>query len=345
MQIQKITLMKENRTQFLGYWLKRYLMEYLPTVKNLSINTIRSYRDAFRQLLPFVSKRLNKSTDELRVTDITDNVVIEYLYSVEAERHCSIQTRNQRLTAIHALAKYVGSRSPEHVDWCRTIRNIPKKKHETEQITYLEKEEMDALLELPCKNSKQGWRDYVMLLFLYNTGARVEEVANLRICDLRLPTRNTEIPIVKIIGKGRKERRTPLWDITVKTLKTLIDGRDESDYVFLSRLQKPISRFGIYEMVVKYGTKLAESFPNTKEKRISPHTIRHTTATHLLQAGVDINTIRAWLGHVSVDTTNIYAEVNLEMKAKALKTTEIKGLSSNKKKWKDDSIMSFLESL
>ena len=337
--------MKENRTLFLGYWLKRYLMEYLPTVKNLSINTIRSYRDAFRQLLPFVAKRLNKTADELLVTDITDNVVIEYLYSVEVERRCSIQTRNQRLTAIHALAKYVGSHSPEHVDWCRTIRNIPKKKYETEQITYLEKEEMDALLDLPDKKSEQGWRDYVMLLFLYNTGARVEEVANLRICDLKLPSRNTEIPIAKIIGKGRKERKTPLWNVTVKALKTLIDGRDELDFVFLSRLHRPITRFGIYEMVVKYGSRLVESYPNIKEKRISPHTIRHTTATHLLQAGVDINTIRAWLGHVSVDTTNVYAEVNLEMKAKALKTAEIKGLSTNKKKWKDPGILSFLESL
>ena len=314
-------------------------------VKNLSINTIRSYRDTFRQLLPFAAKRLNKTADELLVTDVTDNVVIEFLYSVETERHCSIQTRNLRLNAIHALAKYIGSRSPEHVDWCRIIRNVPKKKYEKEQITYLEKKEMAALLDLPDKKSKQGWRDYVMLLFLYNTGARVEEVASLRICDLRLPIRNTEIPIAKIVGKGRKERKTPLWDVTVKAIKTLIDGRDECDYVFLSRLQKPITRFGIYEMVVKYGSRLAEVFPNTKEKRISPHTIRHTTATHLLQAGVDINTIRAWLGHVSVDTTNVYAEVNLEMKAKALKTTEIKGLSTKKKQWKDNDILSFLENL
>ena len=172
-----------------------------------------------------------------------------------------------------------------------------------------------------------------MLLFLYNTGARVEEVASLRICDLRLPIRNTEIPIAKIVGKGRKERKTPLWDVTVKAIKTLIDGRDECDYVFLSRLKKPITRFGIYEMLVKYGSMLAEIFPSTKEKRISPHT------------GVDINTIRAWLGHVSVDTTNVYAEVNLEMKAKALKAAEIKGLSAKKKEWKDNDILSFLENL
>ena len=157
MQIQKITLMKENRTQFLGYWLKRYLMEYLPTVKNLSINTIRSYRDAFRQLLPFVSKRLNKSTDELRVTDITDNVVIEYLYSVEAERHCSIQTRNQRLTAIHALAKYVGSRSPEHVDWCRTIRNIPKKNTKQNKSLILKRRKWTHCWSFPVRTpNKDG---------------------------------------------------------------------------------------------------------------------------------------------------------------------------------------------
>lgn len=337
--------MKTSKEAYLGYWLKRFLVEYLPTVKNLSVNTIRSYRDAFKQLIPFVSQRINKSANELLVSDLLDSLVIEYLYHIETERRCSIQTRNLRLSAIHTLAKYIGRHSPEHIEWCRIIRNIPKKKYEKPQITYLEKDEMDALLELPDKTSNQGWRDYVLLLFLYNTGARVEEAANLKICDLLFPTRNSEIPLATIVGKGRKLRKTPLWDVTVKALQTIVEGRDANEHVFLSRLKKPISRFGIYEMVVRYGQLLERAFPNVKNKRISPHTLRHTTATHLLQAGVDINTIRAWLGHVSVDTTNVYAEVNLEMKAKALQTCEIKGKDGNKKLWKSDDIMSFLESL
>ena len=337
--------MKENNALYLGYWMKRFLMEYLPTVKNLSINTIRSYRDSFKQLLPFASARLAKDVDELLINDLLDGVVTEFLYSIEVERHCSIQTRNQRLAAIHAFAKYVGKHSPEHIEWCRKIRNIPKKKYEVTQITYLEKNEMETLLNLPDKKTEQGWRDYVLLLFMYNTGARVEEVANLKIGNLTLPTRSSEIPIATSVGKGRKERKTPLWESTVKALRTLIGERSDNDSVFISRLGKAMSRFGIYELVVKYGKRLNEVIPSTRKKRISPHTIRHTTATHLLQAGVDINTIRAWLGHVSVDTTNVYAEVNLEMKANALKSTEIKGISTKKKMWKDEKILSFLESL
>lgn len=328
-----------------GYWLRRYLRHYLPVVQNTSINTIHSYRDTYRQLLQFVAMRLKKDIDELEVLDISYDIVIEYLYDVEHERNCKIQTRNQRLLAIHTLAKYIGSQAPEYVEWCGKIRSIPTKKHELSQITYLEKQEMDALLGLPNQSTEQGWRDYTILLFLYNTGVRVDELINLKVKDLYLSENKNEISLVKIIGKGKKERKTPLWNATVKILERLINGRNEDDNVFLSRLNKPISRFGVYEMVRRYGKKLEQLLPSVKSKRISPHTIRHTTATHLLQAGVDINTIRAWLGHVSVDTTNIYAEVNIEMKANALKTCEIHPKKSKGKQWKKDDIMSFLKEL
>jgi site-specific recombinase XerD len=257
------------------------------------------------------------TADSILITDMSSKAILQMLDSLECSRNCSVKTRNLRLSAFVALAKFVAANSPEHIEWCREIRNIPVKKAPRTLITYLEKEEMDALLDTPDRNTEQGWRDYVLLLFLYNTGARAEEAASLQIKDLYMP-KGKGLPVVTITGKGNKKRRCPLWDNTRKELRTLIGKREPDDFVFVNRLQQPMTRFGVYEMVTRHAKTLAERMPSVRDKRVSPHTIRHTTATHLLQAGVDINTIRAWLGHVSVETTNIYAEVNLEMKAKAL---------------------------
>lgn len=165
--------------------------------------------------------------------------------------------------------------------------------------------------------------------------------------DLQLPKgRNREIPMVTIIGKGNKTRRCPLWESTTKLLLNIVSGKSQEDPVFLNRLGGPITRFGIYEMITRYAEQIESYVPSIKRKRVSPHTIRHTTATHLLQSGVDINTIRAWLGHVCVDTTNIYAEVNMEMKAKALDTCAVSIPKKSSKLWTEDKdLMSFLDSL
>lgn len=335
-----------DKTMYAGYWLRRFLDEYMTTVRNLSANTRKSYRDTFRLLLPYISKLSKKSPDELLVTDINDKSVLSFLKHLEKMRDVSISTRNQRLAAIFAFAKYVSMNSPEHIEWCRNIRHVPVKKASKRLITYLEKYEMDALLSLPDIKTGQGWRDYVLLLFLYNTGARAEEAASLRICDLLIPNNHKAIPFVTIVGKGSKTRQCPLWTITAKALLDLIHSRDPNQHVFINRLGDPITRFGIYEMVTRYGDILEQKMPSVRSKRISPHTIRHTAATHLLQAGNDINTIRAWLGHVSVNTTNIYAEVDMQTKAKALAKCETLGRKSPKKHWREDkNLMSFLDSL
>lgn len=163
--------------------------------------------------------------------------------------------------------------------------------------------------------------------------------------DLSLPKRKG-LAVVTITGKGNKTRRCPLWQHTREALSSIIKDRAEDEHVFLNRLGQPITRFGIYEMVTRYAEKIEDKIPTIKKKRVSPHTIRHTTATHLLQSGVDINTIRAWLGHVSINTTNIYAEVNMEMKAKALSNCEIEKKYKVKSHWRDDKkLMDFLDSL
>ena len=254
----------------LGGWVRRFLLEHLVRERNLSRNTQQSYRDTLRLLLPIVARSLRKGVDRLAVVDLSAAQVRHFLDDLEGQRGCSPATRNQRLAALHSLAYFIGLHSPEHVGWCGEIRSIPFKKAPQRSIGYLEKAEMDALLAVPNRQTAQGRRDYAVLMFLYNAGARADEVAQAMIADLHLPL---------------------------------------------------------------------------APKRISPHTIRHTTATHLLRAGVDLNTIRAWLGHVSLATTNVYAEVDLEMKAKALAGCEVNDPGRGKP-WRENAgLMEFLRKL
>jgi len=343
--MQEAIIMK-NEQFFLGPWMKRFLLEYLISVKNLSRNTQQSYRDTFRLYLPYLADTIKKSVDTLTVQDVSSKSIEDFLLSIESERHCSIATRNQRLTAIHAFAQFVGLNNPEHAEWCRQIRLIPFKKGPKSSITYLEKNEMDALLSAPDRSTELGRRDYALLLFLYNTGTRADELAQLAIGDLDIPRNSKKnVSLVMIRGKGNKLRRCPLWDDTSKELIQIISDRKAAEHVFLNRYKQPITRFGIHALVKRYVKQLLPQYPSLAMKRVSPHTIRHTTATHLLQSGVDINTIRAWLGHVSLNTTNIYVEVNLEMKAKALACCEVSG-KKPQKHWRDDKdLMSFLGSL
>src|SRR5437588_384264 len=276
----------------LGPWVRRFLLEHLVAERNLARNTQCSYRDVLTLLIPFVADKLHRSVDRLTLVDVSADLVRLFLADLEQSRQCTIATRNQRLAAIHALARFVGEHSPEHIAWCAQLRTIPFKKTTSSVIPYLDKLEMDALLGAPDRQTAQGRRDHALLLFLYNSGARAQEAAQLLVSELDLTGCS-----VKIRGKGGKERQCPLWPGTVEELKTLIANRP-------------------------------------------------MTATHLLRAGVDINTVRAWLGHVSLDTTNIYAEIDLEMKAKALARCEVSEANTPKRRWRDDpALMTFLRTL
>ena len=301
----------------LGHWVRRFLLEYAASERNLSPNTRASYRDMLVLLFPFVAKSKGATVDKLAVTDLSAEVVRAFLAHLESERRCSTATRNQRLASIHALARFIGAHSPEHVEWCAQVRMVPIKKGVTTSVTYLEKPEIDALLAAPDRTSSQGARDHALLLFLYNSGARASEAASLRIGDIDWHAKS-----VRIVGKGSKERRCPLWANTIEHLRGLAGQRPNDAHVFLNRRGEPITRFGIHTMVERYVARLLPTTPALRGKRISPHVIRHSTATHLLQAGVDINTIRAWLGHVSVDTTSIYAETDMATKKRALATLD-----------------------
>jgi integrase/recombinase XerD len=250
------------------------------------------------------------------IDDLSPALLRSFLEHLEEERGCSGATRNLRLAAIHSLAKFIGMRSPEHLAWSTEIRAIPFKKTQKSTLIYLNlnKPEIDALLNAPNLKTSQGRRDYALLLFLYNTGARAEEAAHLTINDITWGSSAA----VRLVGKGNKTHFCPIWKRTAEVLKSLIAEHTAQEFVFLNRLDEPLTRFGIYSLVRRAVSQASRTLPTLAAKRISSHCLRHSCAVHLLRSGVDINTIRAWLGHVSLDTTHIYAEVDLEMKEKAL---------------------------
>lgn len=326
---------------YLGPWIRRFLLEHLVAERNLSLNTQKSYRDMLRLLLPFVASKSHKSIDRLTVEDLTPQRIRLFLMHMEQQRGCKVATRNQRLAGMHALARFIAEHSPEHIDWCTQIRLIPFKKTSQPMITYLDKEEMTALLTAPNRDTAQGQREYALLLFLYNSGARVSEAAQLRIGDVDWHSQS-----VRIVGKGGKQRCCPLWSSTLKQLHDLAGDRDVAESIFLNRCHQPMTRSGIHALVKRCAAKACAQAPSLGSKKVSPHVVRHTTASHLLHAGVDINTIRGWLGHVSLNTTNIYAETDMETKARALANCTVADERTETKQWRDQpGVMEFLRTL
>lgn len=331
-----------NDRNLLGPWIRRFMLEHMVMERNFSPNTQASYRDTLTLLLPFAAKLGGIAIDRMTVEDLSPTIIRQFLDHVECDRHCGGATRNVRLSAVHSMARFIGMHSPVHLSWCGEVRSIPFKKTAKTLIDYLEKSEMDALLAAPDRRTAIGARDYALLLFLYNSGARADEAAKLTIGRLQL----TEPASVRILGKGNKMRVCPLWPATSSVLTQLVTGCNATDTVFRGRTNQPMTRFGIHRVVTQYATLASETHPTMRDKRISPHSVRHTTAVHLLRAGVDINTIRAWLGHVSLDTTHIYAEVDLEMKAKALARVDLSGLpAASRRATALPSLMTFLKQL
>lgn len=322
-------------------WIRRFLLEHLVVERNLARNTQVSYRDTLVLLLPFVARAKKKPIDRLAVEDLSPLAVRRFLEHLEKERGCSGATRNLRLGAIHSLAKFIGTHSPEHLAWCTEIRAVPFKKIAKPAMAYLDKPEIDAVLKTPDRRTERGVRDYALLLFLYNTGARVDEAVHLTVGDLT----SGNFASVRLVGKGNKTRHCPLWPQTGKVLRALVTDRAASEAVFLNRLGQPLTRFGIYNLVHRAVAQATLTLPSLSAKPISPHSLRHSCAVHLLRSGVDINTIRAWLGHVSLDTTHVYAEVDLEMKAKALERCDVPDEVAAKRWRKGNGLIAFLKAL
>ena len=298
--------------------LRGFFENYLAAQRDVSPNTVFAYRDSIKLLLRFAARRSGRQVIRLRLADLGPITVLSFLDNLEVERKNCVATRNCRLVAVHRFFGYVADTDPRHADLCRRVLDIPVKKTTSSAMTYLHQDEVKALLAAPLPTHRLGRRDIALFTFLYNTGARASEAVTLNVKDVRFepPTQ------VRILGKGRKERTCPLWKETVDALRAYLQQRNNGDQpdapLFLNAHNKRISRFGVITILKRHVATAAAQQPSLATKRISPHTMRHTAAMHLLQSGVELNVIKSWLGHVSITTTSQYIEIDMEMKRKAI---------------------------
>ncbi len=334
----------------LGPLIYTFFEDQLKCQKGLRPASIRSYRDALRLFLLFIAEDTQCKLTRINLRDLTGERVRRFLSFLEQKRHNHIRTRNHRLAAIRTFFEYLATREPTMLAEAQQVEAIPVKRTTSPQTLYLEHDEINAIFSnLPSVGSL-ALRDHTLLLFLYNTGARAQEVADLRVDHLELLSQ----PRARLHGKGDKWRFCPLWEKTATLLQQLLDQKSSppssENPVFTSRNGHPLTRFGIYKIVRRHTAKIVKNGYDGQPRTISPHIFRHTTAVHLLEAGVEVNVIRAWLGHVSLETTNRYAEINLQMKLEALKTCEppvsISGVFPQKPIWRDDqNLLNWLQSL
>jgi len=300
----------------LGSAVQRYFCQYLIGQRNLSPQTISAYRDTFKLLIHFLEKRYRKKADKLSVVDLSVPRVLAFLDDLERRRGNSARSRNARLATIRSFIRYASSVEPLLLPISQRLLAIPAKRFEHTYVGYLSREQMQSLLEAPDASTKTGLRDRVLLMLMYNTGARVSEITALRIGDLHLDDGG----VVHIHGKGRKQRSVPLWRQTVRLLRQwLKEIEHSSEKPLLPNARgNAMTRAGVAQRL-RHAVGLAvQRDPTLGNRRVSPHTIRHTTAMHLLQSGVDLSVIAMWLGHESIQTTHQYLQADLETKRKAL---------------------------
>jgi len=324
--------------------LRAFFSEWMVEQRNASVHTVRSYRDTFRLFLRFVAQHLRRAVAQLTLADLTGSEVAAFLKYTEQERHDCIGTRNCRLAALRSFFSFVAGREPTVVEQCAEILRIPTKKAPTHAPCYLEPGEVEAILAQPDRSTLEGQRDHALLSFLYNTGARIQEA--LDVCPQVL--RFESPSCVRLYGKGRKERLCPLWPETVLLLKSLLrrQPRADAEPIFVNRYGVPLGASGVRFKLTEYVEAAAKNMPSLTSKHVTPHSFRHATAVHLVAAGVDITVIRSWLGHVSLDTTNHYAQADLETKRKALERLEASSKASGTPRWKRDaSVLDWLDSL
>jgi site-specific recombinase XerD len=330
----------------LGPLIQSFFLDHLITVKGLRPASVRSYRDTIRLLIVHVANEKRSKITKLTVGDLTFERIVAFIRHLEHDRGNHIRTRNQRLAAIHTLFEYIASRSPEMLATCQQVAAIPSKRVPPPETRFLEIDEIQQLLrDLPSRG-RLALRDRTLILFLYNTGARVQEAADLRAEHLNLDAH----PTVRLHGKGDKWRTCPLWDTTAQLIHELLESENgpappATAAVFTAHGQ-PLTRYGIYKIVRRHTAELDD--PRTG-RRVGPHTFRHTAAVHLLEAGVEANVIRGWLGHADINTTNRYAEINTKAKQDALLRTEPPGLSEGPRTtpiWRtDETLLNWLTSL
>lgn len=337
------------KIQSLAMLIRDFFLDYLAQQKGLQPSSIRSYRDSLRLFLIFVAKLHHRGVSKLELEHLDYQSMLAFLRNMEKERGNAITTRNQRLAALHTFFEYVSRKVPEMLPFCAQVAAIPMKRSPLPEMRFLAREDIEPLFACIPEQGKLSIRDRALLLFLYNTGARVSEVAQLKVgqLDLQTPAR------VRLLGKGAKWRTCPLWRQTVKVLRSMLDERaaslEPTAPLFVGSGGEAMTRFGIYKRIRHHAEVWEASARPSSRIRITPHVFRHTTAVHLLEAGVEVNVIRGWLGHVSLNTTNRYAEITIRMKADALELCEPIAANvgrTRKPAWQNDAgMLAWLSSL
>jgi site-specific recombinase XerD len=334
----------------LGSLIHSFFDDYLKTQKGIRPNSLKSYADAMRLFLLFASKTLERRVSNLTIDDLGADLVSRFLNSLEESRGNAVQSRNQRLGALRSFFEYVGRQLPDKLVLAQRVAAIPRKRAQPPETVYLEREEIESTLASLPSTGQRALRDRALLLFLYNSGARVQEVADLRADNIQYGPN----PSVHLHGKGDKWRVCPLWEETASLLKRLLEARGTADApdrpVFTGGDGTALTRFGIYKIVRRHTGQITKTGADGQRRNISPHVWRRSTAVHLLEAGVEVNTIRAWLGHASLETTNRYAEITLRTKQAALEKCGLQSATNaripRQPVWHSDaSLLNWLQSL
>ncbi|MDO8127743.1 MAG: site-specific integrase [Candidatus Brocadiales bacterium] len=320
-----------------GFFLKRLINQ-----KNVSPQTVSTYRDTFRLLLTFLQEQTHKTPSHLTLEDLDAPMILRFLDYLEIERGNSIRSRNARLSAIRSFFHYASYLEPASMAIIQRGLAIPLKRSDRPLVEFLSVEEVEALITAPDCSTWSGKRDHTMFTTLYNTGARVSEIIALRISDVCLDKN----AYVRIYGKGRKERVMPLWTRTSRLIKDWLNSLNGNPTgpLFPNTQGKALTRYGVEYRLRMAKDQAINKCPSLKNKRVSPHVLRHTTAMHLLQSGIDINVIALWLGHESPSTTHIYLEADLAMKESVLQKLE-PPRTNNIRFRPTDPLLKFLESL
>jgi site-specific recombinase XerD len=331
-----------------AYFLTKYLGTYLSGQVGVSKNTVISYRDTFSLFLRFCNDVIKIPPERFCLKNLSRDSVEKFLHWLEHERQCSVATRNQRLSAIHAFCKYLQYEQPESIMKFQDIISIPHKKNISGNFAYMALEGIQAILAQPDQLTWQGRRDLALLSVMYDSGARVQEIADLCTCDIRLEYPAT----LKLTGKGNKTRIVPIMDATAKLLKSYCHNNDiKIDAVnrfplFFNRSRIKFTRSGITFILQKYAEIARIAHSDLIPVTVTPHMLRHSKAMHLLQSGVNLVYIRDVLGHSSVKTTEIYARADTKMKRNALINANHPELPEEKTSWqKDTELLVWLQNL
>lgn len=339
--------MSKSKTTNFALALSDFLFHYLPNQRGLSENTIQSYSDALSLFLDFCESELRIKRERLEIKDLSREMAENFLDWLEKERQCSASTRNQRYAALRSFFKYLQYKNPGYVLLLQQIKTIPRKVDKRQTVQHLSLQAIEEILKTPDLNTKDGRRDFAILHLMYESAARVSEIAELCIGDLRFDRNGS---VLHLLGKGKKPRIVPIISSVASFMKRYLadEGKrrpcSSVDPLFLNRMKQPLGRAGIKYILNKYADVARKIAPDIVSERIYPHILRHSRAMHWLEAGIDLQYIKDLLGHADLKTTEIYAQLNTEMKRKILEQAYPTDVSSDAPSWTDDkNLMEWLQ--